>query len=70
MLRVATEADLRVVASCISSREEAEFWSGDTVSYPIQMEALPILIRLSPETSFFLDDLSAFGQILDQGEGC
>ena len=69
MLRVATEADLRVVASWISSREEVEFWAGDMVPYPIQMEALPNLIRLSSETSFVLDNVVAFGQLFDQGEG-
>jgi ribosomal protein S18 acetylase RimI-like enzyme len=69
MLRIATEADLRIVASWISSREELEFWAGDMVPYPIQMEDLPKLIHLSPDTSFVLDNVVAFGQLFDQGEG-
>lgn len=67
MLRPATVADLREVASWIGSPRDCELWAGWRVSFPINFDALPVAISFTDTNAFGLtvdDRLVAFGQLV------
>jgi ribosomal protein S18 acetylase RimI-like enzyme len=68
MLRPATHADLKEIASWIETKEDCERWAGWRVAFPIDLETLPSAIQFSEANGFSLIDdsgeLVAFGQLL------
>jgi len=71
VVRSATEEDLMLVAEWIESPRDCEFWAGNALSYPLQLDTLAQDISLSALTSFCLVDprVLAFGQLIDKGSG-
>jgi len=71
MLRSATEADLDVVASWITSSIDCELWAGPALMFPLNRATLAHDIGLSSQTSFCLGEqnVEGFGQLVDKGSG-
>ena len=66
-LRAATLADVREVASWITSRRECELWAGPRLPFPLEVSQLPARIDFGQAQTFALaspDRLIAFGQIV------
>jgi ribosomal protein S18 acetylase RimI-like enzyme len=67
MLRSARISDLEQVASWIPTARDCELWAGWRVTFPIDLETLPLAIGFSETNAFSLindDKLVAFGQFL------
>lgn len=65
--RTAEEPDLVIVASWIANAEECRLWAGWRVSFPVDLQTLPLAIAFSEAMSFVLDEdegIAAFGQII------
>lgn len=71
VLRPASESDLEIIASWITSRRDCEFWAGPALRFPLDRSTLARDSGFSPETSFSLDEagLVGFGQLTDKGCG-
>jgi ribosomal-protein-alanine N-acetyltransferase len=69
MLRPASESDLDLISSWITSRRDCEFWAGPALRFPLARSTLAKDIGFSPETSFCLDEagLVGFGQLTVKG---
>ena len=66
-LRRATLAELREVASWITSARECELWAGPRLSFPLDVSVLPARIDFDEARTFAMssdDRLVAFGQIV------
>ena len=71
MFRPAKLADLKVVASWITSARDCALWAGWRVRFPIGLELLPTAIEFSEMNAVSLFDgesLVAFGQLVAQEE--
>lgn len=69
MFRQATIDDLLEIATWIRSRQECEFWAGPYLTYPLDMELLPVDLDLFTSDSLVLlqdQRLLAFGQLQEK----
>jgi ribosomal protein S18 acetylase RimI-like enzyme len=71
-LHPATVTDLIEAATWIGSADEAAFWAGHRVSYPIDLELLEEDLEFAHASSWALaesGDLVGFGQVVPKAEG-
>jgi [ribosomal protein S18]-alanine N-acetyltransferase len=79
VLREATLADLRAVATWVSSARECELWAGWRVRYPVEADALAATIDFAHHGGFALvhadevlgsdQEVIGFGQIVSKARG-